>query len=210
MSKENAIRLLIVDDHTTVREGLAALLEMEDDILVVGQADNGREAIERYHTLQPDVTLMDLRMPEMDGVTAIETIRSEFPAARFIVLTTYDGDVDIYRGVKAGAQGYLLKDVPREVMLLSIRAVHAGQMCIPSEVAAKLAGYVTTLQLTEREIEVLRLVAAGKSNQEIGAALFIAEGTVKAHVGSILNKLGASDRTQAVMVALKRGILHLE
>jgi two-component system, NarL family, response regulator len=210
MNKENAIRLLIVDDHTMVREGLAALLGMEEDMQVVGQADNGRDALERYRELRPDVTLMDLRMPQMDGVQAIETIRSEFPAARFIVLTTYDGDVDIYRGLRAGAQGYLLKDVPSQQMLLSIRAVHAGQICIPSEVAAKLAGYVTTLQLTAREIEVLRLVAAGKSNQEIGTALFIAEGTVKAHIGSILNKLDASDRTQAVMVALKRGILHLE
>jgi two-component system NarL family response regulator len=210
MSKEHAIRLLIADDHCVVREGLAALIELQPDMTVVGEASNGREATELFHSRLPDVTLMDLRMPQMDGVEAITTIREAFPAARIIVLTTYHGDEDIYRGLRAGAKGYLLKDAGREALLEAIRAVHAGQTRIPPDVAAKLVARMSGPELSAREREVLRLMAAGNSNQEIGAALFITEATVKTHVNNILSKLGVSDRTQAVTTALRRGIVHLE
>lgn len=204
------IRLLIADDHPVVREGLAAMLNRRADLMVVGEASNGREAIDVYRRERPDVTLMDLRMPEMGGVEAISALRSEFPQARFIVLTTYEGDEDIARALKAGAQAYLLKDTPRDELLDAIRAVHAGGKRIAPEMAAKLADRLTTPELTERELEVLKLIVAGQSNKEIGAALSITEGTVKVHVNNLLGKLGVSDRTQAVTEALRRGIVHLD
>lgn len=203
-------RVLIVDDHPVVREGLAAMIERRPDMTVVAQAGNGREAIRLYRQHQPDVTLMDLRLPEMDGVAAIQEIRKEYPAARVLVLTTYDGDDDIHRALQAGAMGYLLKDAPRERLMDTIRAVRAGQMSLPTEVGAKLALRLTAQSVTAREREVLQLIAQGKSNQEIGRHLSITEGTVKLHVNSIMAKLGASDRTHAVTIALKRGIFHLE
>jgi DNA-binding NarL/FixJ family response regulator len=210
MSQGNPIRVLIVDDHPVIRTGLALMLRYEGDIEAVGEAGNGQEAVAMFRLCRPDVTLMDLRMPEMDGAKAITAIRAEFPAARIILLTTYDGDEDIYRGLRAGAKAYLLKDAPCEELLETIRRVHSGQKCITIEVGAKLAERIEGPLLTDREREVLRLMAVGKSNQEIGAALFITEGTVKFHVNHILNKLGVNDRTQAVIVALKRGIASLD
>jgi DNA-binding NarL/FixJ family response regulator len=210
MSKDKAIRILVADDHPVVREGVAAMIEQQEDLTVIGQAENGPEAVELFRARQPDVTLMDLRMPEMDGVKAIGLIRDEFPAARIIVLTTYDGDEDVYRGLRAGAKGYLLKDAGRETLLETIRAVHAGQTRIPPELAYKLAERMSGPELTAREREVLRLMVAGNNNQEIGAALFITQATVKTHINSILSKLGVSDRAQAVTTALRRGIVHLE
>jgi two-component system NarL family response regulator len=177
---------------------------------VVAQARNGREAVELYREHRPDVTLMDLNMPEMGGVEAVQTIRAEFPNARIIILTTYDGDEDIFRGLSAGAKAYLLKEGSVDQLIDTIRAVHRGQVRIPEEVAAKLAARMMTTELTAREKEVLHLIAAGNSNQEIGSALFITEATVKAHVNRILDKLDVSDRTQAVTVALRRGLVHLD
>ncbi|HET7077103.1 MAG TPA: response regulator transcription factor [Chloroflexia bacterium] len=211
MSKEGAIRVLIADDHPVVREGVAAMIERRPDMTVVGEAATGREAVAAYRAARPDVVLMDLRMPDMTGVEAIGAIRGEFPGARIIVLTTYDGDEDIYRGLQAGARAYLLKDAPRDDLLDAIRAVHAGQSRIPPAVAARLAERVLAgPELTARELEVLRGIVAGRSNKEIGASLGISEGTVKAHVNSILGKLGVADRTQAVTTALQRGIVHLD
>ncbi|MES2464763.1 MAG: response regulator transcription factor [Armatimonadota bacterium] len=205
----DVIRILLVDDHPIVREGLAAIIERRPDMTVVAEAGNGRDAVTAFRMHCPDVTLMDLRLPEMDGVSAIEAIHVEFPYARFLVLTTFDGDEDIYRALRAGARGYVLKGTPRDELLAAVRAVHAGQRWLPPEVAAKLGERIATQDLTARERDVLRLIAAGKSNQEIGAALFITEGTVKGHVNTLLAKLDARDRTQAVTTALRRGILHL-
>lgn len=202
------IRILIADDHPVVREGLAAMIEREPDMTVVAQAKTGREAVELFRRHRPDVTLMDLRMPEMEGVDAIVAIRAEFLLARIVVLTTYDGDEDIYRGLRAGAKAYLLKDAPAEDLLDTIRAVHRGKTRVPPEVAAKLAGRVSGSELTARELAVLKLIVDGKSNEEIGRALSITEGTVKFHVNHILGKLNVSDRTQAATAALKRGIVR--
>ncbi|MDZ8105612.1 MAG: response regulator transcription factor [Nostoc sp. DedQUE12a] len=210
MTSQNPIRILIVDDHPVVRQGLAAMIDREPDMAVVGQVCNGCEAVAAFRQNQPDVTLMDLRMPEMDGVAAITAICNEFENSRIIVLTTYDGDEDIYRGLKAGAKGYLLKDAEPDELLAAIRVVNAGQKYIPASVGAKLAERVGILQLSPRELEVIRLMATGKTNQEIGAVLQISEGTVKYHVNNILSKLGVSDRIQAVITALKRGIVSLE
>lgn len=210
MSQTNEIRVLLVDDHPVVREGLAAMLNRRADMSVVAEAENGRDALACFAEQQPDVTLMDLRMPEMGGVEAIVAIREQWPDAQIIVLTTYDGDEEIYRGLQAGALAYLLKDTPRDTLLETIRAVAAGQRRIPPAVAAKLAERMMEPDLTARELDVLRLIVAGKSNREIGQALSITEGTVKAHVNNLLGKLGVSDRTQAVTAALRRGIVHLE
>jgi DNA-binding NarL/FixJ family response regulator len=204
-----AIRILTVDDHQLLREGIAAVLESQEDMTLVAQASNGREAVESFRRLRPDVTLMDLRMPDMSGLEAITEIRGEFPDARIIVLTTYAGDVQAAAALKAGAAGYLLKNLVRKELLETIRAVHSGKRRVPPEIATEIAEHVADDELTGRELEVLRRVAAGKSNKLIAAELDIAEGTVKTHMKSILPKLAASDRTHAVMIALKRGILDL-
>ncbi len=210
MSKEGAIRIMVVDDHPVVREGLAAMIDRQPDMTVVAEAGNGLQAIERFDQTSPDVTLMDLRMPVMDGVQAVAAIRKQHAAARVIVLTTYDGDEDIYRALQAGAQGYLLKDMFRDELLDAIRAVHRGQRRIPSAVAGRLAERMGGPDLTARELDVLKLIVKGKSNREIGADLAISEGTVKGHVNNILSKLAVNDRTQAVTTALQRGIIHLD
>jgi DNA-binding NarL/FixJ family response regulator len=210
MSAAQPIQVLIVDDHPIVREGLVAILSHRADMHVVGEAANGRQAIDAFALHHPDVTLMDLRMPDMMGLDAIRAIREIDHEARIIVLTTYDGDEEIFRSLSAGAKSFLLKDVPREQLLEVIRMVHSGQSHIPPGVAAKLAERMTSRQLTPRELEVLRHMASGKSNLEIGNHLFIAEGTVKAHVNSILSKLGVSDRTQAVTTGVRRGLVRLE
>jgi two-component system NarL family response regulator len=185
------------------------MLEEVPDILVVGQAGNGQEALAVFRQEQPDATLMDLRMPQMDGVAAITAICTEFPAARIIVLTTYEGDEDIYQGLRAGAKGYLLKDAEPEELLAAIRAVHKGQKHIPPQVGAKLLERMTSPELSDRELEVLQLITTGKSTQVISKALHITERTVNFHINHILSKLGVEDRTQAVIVALRRGIVSL-
>ena len=203
------IRIMITDDHPVVREGFAAMIETEPDMVVVGQARSGEEALELFRRVRPDVTLMDLRMPGMGGVEAIRALRREFPSSRIIVLTTYDGDEDIYRAIEAGAQAYLLKDMLCDEILGAIRAVHAGQRRIPAAVGTRLAERMAGMNLSEREQQVLELVATGKSNKEIAAALEITEATVKGHMTNILGKLGVTDRTQAVITALRRGLVHL-
>jgi len=210
MDQHPRIRVLLAEDHAVVREGLAAILGYQPDIEVVGQAADGRTAVQRYRELRPDVMLVDLRMPILAGVEVIAAIRDDFPVARLLVLTTYDGDEDVYRALEAGAQGYLLKDTTTEELLQAIRAIHRGERHVPPAVAARLVDRTMAgPALTQREIEVLRLVAAGKTNKEIASALFISEGTVKTHVNSIHEKLGVRDRTEAVMTALRRGILRL-
>lgn len=205
----NSIRILIVDDHPIVRQGLVALLEQEPDITIVAQASTGKEAILMFNQHQPDVTLMDLRMPEMDGVTAITEICNQVNTAQIIVLTTYDGDEDIYRGLRAGAKSYLLKDASPTELLTAIRTVAKGQKYIPSTVGAKLAERMNNAPLSERELEVLHLMVAGNSNNQISQTLHISESTVKFHINNILSKLSVNDRTQAVIAALKRGIATL-
>ena len=203
------IRILVVEDHNVVRQGLVALLNTVPDMEVVKEASNGLQAVELFRQYQPDVTLMDLRLPVMSGVDAIRQIRSEFSSARIIVLTTFDGDEDIYRALQAGARGYLLKDMFGDELMESIRAVHAGKSQIPAAIAQRLAERVSAPDLTTREMDVLRQIVAGKSNKEIGRDLFISEATVKTHVNSLLNKLCVSDRTQAATTALQRGLVHL-
>src|SRR6185369_14167787 len=203
------IRVLTVDDHPLLRDGIAALLSTQSDIEVIGEASNGREAIELFRKLRPDVTLMDVQMPEIDGIEALITIRSEFPSARVIVLTTYKGDVQVIRALKAGAQAYLLKGLLRQELLTTIRDVHAGRKRIGQEVADQLADHLGDDSLTEREIDVLRLIADGNSNKMIASHLSVTEDTIKGHVKNILSKLGANDRTHAVAIGLKRGIIEL-
>lgn len=203
------IRILSVDDHLLLREGIAAVIEDQPDMTLVGQADNGREAIKAFRQHRPDVTLMDLRMPDMSGIEVITAIRKEFPSARIIVLTTYAGDVQAVKAFKAGAAGYLLKSMLRKELLQTIRTIHAGKRHVPAEVAREIAEHAVDDALTEREVEVLKGVAAGKSNKLIAAELAIAESTIKVHMKSILPKLAASSRTHAVMIALKRGILDV-
>ena len=204
------IRILTADDHPLLRYGITALIGAEPDMELVAQASTGREAIEQFRRHQPDVTLMDLQMPGMNGIEAIIAIRSEFPNARIIVVTTYAGDVQVTRALKAGARAYILKGHLAGELLDTIRAVHAGQRRIPAEVAAEVAEHAGEDGLTEREIEVLRLIAGGNANKEIGAQLSITEETVKSRVSNILSKLGANDRTHAVTIGLKRGIIALE
>lgn len=206
----DTIRLVIADDHPVVREGLAAMCNRRPDLTVVAEAENGEQAVALVLEHRPDVVLMDLRMPVLGGVDAIGRIRAEWPEARIVVMTTFDGDEDIYRALQAGARAYLLKDTPREEIVDAIRSVYAGHKRIPSEIASKLADRLTAEPLTERELAVLKQIVAGQSNKEIGAALGIAEGTVKVHVNSLLGKLGVGDRTQAVTEALRRGIVHLD
>jgi DNA-binding NarL/FixJ family response regulator len=203
------IRILSVDDHPLLREGIAALIGIQSDMQLIGEASNGREALEQFRTHRPDVTLMDLQMPEMSGIDAISAIRGEFPDARIIVLTTHAGDFQISRALKAGARGYLLKDMLRQELLETIRAVHAGQKRLSSEAAAEIAEHATDDVLTPREIDVLRLIAKGNANKEIAGQLSLTEETVKGHVKNILAKLGVHDRTHAVTLGLKRGIIAL-
>jgi DNA-binding NarL/FixJ family response regulator len=203
------IRVLAVDDHPLLREGIAALISTEEDMELIGEASNGREALDLFRKCNPDVTLMDLQMPEMNGIDAIGAIRSEFPDARIIVLTTQPGDVQVFRALKAGARAYLSKVMLRRELLDTIRAVHAGQKRLSGEAAAEIAEHAADDALTPREIDVLRLVAGGNANKEIGALLSLTEVTVKSHVKNILAKLGANDRTHAVTIALKRGIIDL-
>ena len=209
-SGRNIIRILTVDDHPLLRKGIAALLNAEPDLKLVAEASNGKEAIDAFRAHQPDVTLMDLQMPEVDGLEAIGTIRREFPEARIVVLTTYSGDTQVLRALKAGARGYILKGHVHKELLDTIRAVHAGQKRIPPEIAAELADHATDDALTEREIEVLRLIADGNANKQIADRLSIGEATVKSHVTNILSKLGANDRAHAVTIGLKRGIIELD
>jgi DNA-binding NarL/FixJ family response regulator len=203
------IRVLIADDHGVVREGLVAMIGRQEEMMVVAQAANGAEAVELWRSHRPDITLLDLRMPVLDGVGAIGQIRAEDPKARILILTTYDGDEDIYRGMRAGAKAYLLKDTPREELLQCIRAVYHGESYVPPAVAAKLASQVSGERLTGREVEILTLMARGSSNKAIGRELGISEGTVKTHVKSILQKLDATSRTEAVSIAAKRGLVRL-
>ena len=209
MTSGGEIRIIVVDDQAVVRQGFVSLIGTVADMRVIAQGTNGREAVALYREHRPDVVLMDLRMPEMGGVEAISTIRREFSDAKVIVLTTYDGDEDIYRSLQAGAQGYLLKDMFFDELESAIRAVHAGGRKIPGVVAERLAGRMGGSDLTGREHEVLELIVGGRSNKEIGAALGISEATVKSHINSILGKLGVTDRTQAATTALQRGIVHL-
>jgi DNA-binding NarL/FixJ family response regulator len=203
------IRVLAADDHALLRQGIASLVNAEPDMALVAQARTGREAIEQFRLHRPDITLMDLQMPDMGGIEALTGIRDEFPDARIVVLTTYAGDAQALRALRAGARGYLLKGHVHTDLLETIRAVHAGQKRVPPEVAAELAGYVGEDELTAREIEILRLIAGGNANKEIGSRLGIAEETVKSHITNIFSKLEANDRTHAVTIGLKRGIIDL-
>ena len=209
VASDKRIRILAVDDHPMLREGIAAAIARQPDMVLVGEAVNGREAIETFRATRPDVTLMDLQMPEMNGVEAISAIRAEFPGARIIVLTTYKGDVQALRALKAGASGYLLKSALRKEMMDAIRTVFAGRPAIPAEIAVQIAEHVAADALSEREVEVLQCVARGAANKEVAARLHISEETVKVHVKHILEKLAATDRTHAVTIALSRGIIDL-
>jgi DNA-binding NarL/FixJ family response regulator len=204
------IRIFTVDDHALLREGIAALVDAEPDMKLVAEASNGEEAIEKFRLYRPDITLMDLQMPGMNGIEAITRIQAEFSGARIIVLTTYTGDVQVLRALKAGARGYILKGKVHRELLSAIRAVHAGQKQIPSEIAAELAEHATDDDLSPREVDVLRLIAAGNANKLIADQLSIGEATVKRHITNILSKLGANDRTHAVTIGLRRGIIDLQ
>jgi DNA-binding NarL/FixJ family response regulator len=203
------IRILSVDDHALVRQGIAVLISTEPDLTLVAEASNGREAIQQFRAHRPDITLMDLQMPGMNGLDAIIAIRGEFPGARIIVLTTYKGDILILRALKAGAQGYLLKNTIHKELIDTIRAVHAGRKALSPEASYEIAEHATDDSLTPAEIKVLRLIAAGNANKQIADQLSITEETVKGRVKNILSKLGANDRTQAAMIGLKRGIIEL-
>jgi DNA-binding NarL/FixJ family response regulator len=207
--RKSRIRVLIADDHSVLRHGLVSLIGFEADMMVVGEARNGREAVDLWKQHRPDVTMLDLRMPELDGVGVIKQIRADDENTRIIVLTTYDGDEDIYRAIQAGAKGYLLKDVPREALIDCIRRVHAGETCVPVHLANRLAKRVSDKSVSEREIDVLKLMAQGKSNKEIGSALFISAGTVKSHVKSIFAKLNVNSRAEAVANAAHSGLIQL-
>lgn len=210
MSSEQApIRILTVDDHRLIRQGIAGLVAVQSDMRVVAEAANGREALQQFRAHRPDITLMDLQMPEMNGLDAISAIRGEYPEARIIVLTTYSGDVQALRAIRAGARAYLLKDALDKELLDAIRAVHAGRKAISAEISFQLAEHATDDQLTPAEVRVLRSIARGNANKEIAAALSLSEETVKGQVRSILSKLGAKDRTHAAMIGLKRGIIEL-
>jgi DNA-binding NarL/FixJ family response regulator len=209
MNDQAHIRVLCVDDHPLLREGIAAIINNQPDMLLVAEASNGREAIQKYREHQPDVTLMDLRLPDMSGIDSMIAIRSEFPEARIVMLTTFEGDVEIQRSLEAGARGYLLKSMPPKDLAEAIRQVHGGKKRIPPELAARLAEHLGDEALTEREIEVLRHIAGGNRNRDIADRLFISEETVKVHIKHIMEKLGAADRTQAVAIGVRRGIIQL-
>jgi DNA-binding NarL/FixJ family response regulator len=210
MASQEQIRIMCVDDHAIVREGLNAIISAQPDLSVVAEAGSGEEAIELYRQHQPSIVLMDLRLKGASGLEATIAIRQEFPQAKIIMLTTYDGDEDIHRALDAGAQGYLLKDTLRKELIEVIRAVHAGQRRVPPSLAVKLAEHMPRMPLSAREIEILKLIAQGLRNKEVGGMLGIAEDTVKVHVKNIFDKLDVNDRTQAVTVALHRGIIHLD
>jgi DNA-binding NarL/FixJ family response regulator len=209
MNGPDPIRILIVDDHPLLREGIISLVGKQTDMRIVGEASNGKEALQLFKQRIPDVTLMDIRMPEIDGIAVMTAILGEFPDAKFIVLTTFSGDAQVLRALKAGARGYLLKDMLRKELLEAIRTVHAGRKRIPAEIAAQIAEHASDSVLTRREIEVLQLIAAGNPNKLVADKLSVSEDTIKMHVKSILSKLGANDRTRAVTIALKRGIIDL-
>ena len=209
MAKDACIRVLCVDDHPFIREGVGAIINCQSDMFLAGTASNGREAIDTFRALRPDVTLMDLRLPDLNGVEAMIAIRSEFSEARIIVLTTFEGDMDVQRVLKAGARGYLLKSMSAQQMVDMIRQVHIGRKCVPAEVAVGLAEHLDDEALTKREVEVLQQVAEGRRNRDIASKLFIAEETVKVHVKHIMGKLRASDRTQSVAIAARRGIIEI-
>ena len=208
-AKKPRIGILIADDHSVLRQGLVSLIGFEADMMVVGEASNGREAVDLWREQRPDVILLDLRMPELDGVGVIKQIRADDENMRIIVLTTFDGDEDIYRAIQAGAKGYLLKDVPREALIDSIRRVYAGETCLPVHLANKLAERIRGGSVSEREIDVLKLMAQGKSNKEIGSALFVSAGTIKSHVKSIFAKLNVNSRAEAVANAAHRALIQL-
>ena len=208
--RPESIRVLVVEDHNVVRQGLVALLNVAEGLNVVGEAADGVEAVAQIRKHQPDITLIDLRLPRMSGVDVIERIRMETPQARFIVLTTYDGDEDIYRALKAGARAYLLKGMTSEELMATIRAVHAGKSYIPPVIAQRLAERMGTEDLTPREFDVLEQIVHGKSNKEIAAELEVSEATVKTHINSLLSKLDVTDRTQAATAAIRRGLVPLE
>jgi DNA-binding NarL/FixJ family response regulator len=209
-STHNLIRILTVDDHPLLRKGIAALVNAEADMKLIAEAANGKEAVEAFRSHQPDVTLMDIQMPTVDGLEAIDRIREEFPNARIIVLTTYTGDVQVLRALRAGARAYILKGHVHKELLETIRAVHAGQKRIPPDIAAELADHATDDELTDREIDVLRLIGTGNANKQIADQLSIGEATVKSHITNILSKLGANDRSHAVTIGLRRGIIELD
>jgi DNA-binding NarL/FixJ family response regulator len=209
MANLNAIRILSVDDHPLLREGIAALIGNQPDMELIGEAASGTEAIQEFRKHQPDVTLMDLRLPDMSGIDAMIAIRAEFPNARIVMLTTFEGDIQIQRALQTGARAYLLKSSPPKELIDTIRQVHAGKKRIPPEVASQLAEHISDEALTDREVEVLQSIAGGNRNRDIANALFISEETVKVHIKHIMEKLGAGDRTEAVAIGIRRGIIHL-
>lgn len=209
MHSAQRVRILCVDDHDLVRKGIAAILSTEPELELIGEAHNAADALRFFRQYQPDITLMDLRLPDESGIETTRRIRTEFPAARIIALTSYDGDQDIYKALEAGVRGYLLKDMVHNEVIRAIHTVHAGKRYIPPEVSDQLNDFFPEVALTPREVDVLSLVARGFGNKEAGVVLGTASGTVKAHMQSILGKLGAKDRTHAVTIALRRGILHL-
>jgi DNA-binding NarL/FixJ family response regulator len=209
MSDQPPIRVLTVDDHPLLREGIAAIINSQPDMSLVAQASNGTDAVQMFREHRPDVTLMDLRLPDLSGIDAMIAIRADFPEARIIMLTTFEGDVEIQRALEAGARGYMLKSMPPKDLVDGIRQVHAGKKRVPAEIAAHLAEHMSDESLTTREIEVLRHVSGGNRNRDIAERLFISEETVKVHIKHIMEKLGASDRTQAIAIAVRRGIIQL-
>ena len=209
MTNDAPIRVFSVDDHPLFREGIAAIINSQSDMFVAGAATNGNEAIERFRDVKPDVMLLDLQLPDLNGIEVLIAIRNEFPDARIIILTTFEKDVEIQRALKAGAQGYLLKSSPPKQMLETIRQVHRGKKSVSPELAAKLAEHIADESLSEREVEVLRHVAEGDRNRDIAQRLYIAEETVKVHLRHIMGKLGATDRTHSVAIAARRGIIYL-